>query len=165
MDTPHRREHARLMRQALNRALIALRLKKRPPVQRNRADVLQSVPFRNPKVKWETDERGEVSLIIPADQKRLFRILIRLMDLPKTRVVLLDKVGSFVWQECDGEQTFEQISRRLSERFRMTRRESETSLAAFFRNLGKRGILAFAAPKVAEDAIQSAKRGKAGKSG
>ena len=151
------------MRAALNRILIALRFKKRPPVQRNRADVLKSVPFRNPMVKWETDERGEVSLIIPADQKRLLRVLIRLMDLPKTRVVALDKVGSFVWRECDGEQTFEQIARRLSERFRMTRRESETSLAAFFRNLGKRGMLAFAAPEAAEDAIQQAKRGKAGK--
>ena len=149
------------MRNALNRALIALRLKKRPPaIQRNRADVLQSIPFRNPAVKWEMDEQGEVSLIIPADQKRVFRVLIRLMDLPKTRVVVLDAVGSFVWNECDGEQTFQQISKRLSERFRMTRRESETSLAAFFRALGKRGMLVFAAPEAAREALQQTKRGK-----
>jgi len=131
----------------LDRVLYALRLKKRPRLQRTRGEVLQSVPIRNSLVEWMKEDGGEVSLIIPADQKRHMRWLIRAMSLPNKRVVTLDDVGSFVWERCDGESTFEQIAQELSGRFQLTRREAEASLAEFFRVLGRRGMLGFAVPE------------------
>lgn len=134
---------------ALAQLAYALRLKRRPTIQRNRADVLRSVPVRNTLVEWTKEETGEVSLVIPVDQKKHVRVLIRLMKLPSKRVVALDEVGSFVWERCDGSRTFERLTAELSERFQLTRREAEASLAEFLRILGRRGMLGFAVPETA----------------
>lgn len=125
-------------------------LKRRPPIQRTRADVLRSVPIRNALIQWTKEESGEVSLVVPVDQKKHLRLLIRLMNLPTKRVVSLDEVGSYVWEQCDGQHTFEQITQGLAERFRLTRREAEASLAEFFRLLGRRGMMGFLVPDSAK---------------
>lgn len=136
----------------LNKILVAARLKKpTPSLNRSRGDVLKSVPIRNPLVEWKKEETGEVSLIIPADRKRHLRFLIRIFHLPNKRVVALDEVASFVWEQCDGERSFEQIAQELTGKFRLTRREAEASLAEFFRVLGQRGMLGFAVPKSARE--------------
>lgn len=140
----------------LDNILVTLRLRKpTPSLQRSRADVLKSVPLRNPLVEWKKEETGEVSLILPADQKRHLRLLIRLFNLPNKRVVALDEVASFVWEQCDGERAFEEIAHELTGKFRLTRREAEASLAEFFRILGRRGMLGFAVPKSAKAPVPS----------
>jgi hypothetical protein len=131
----------------LERVLYALRLRRRPALHRTRADVLGSVPVRNSVVDWVKEDTGEVSLVVPMDQKRWVRLLIRLFHLPDKRVVTLDQVGAFVWEQCDGKSTFEEIASGLVGQFRMTRREAEASLAQFFRVLGKRGFLGFIVPE------------------
>jgi hypothetical protein len=134
---------------AFARLAYALRLKRRPAVRRTRGDVLRSVPVRNSLVEWTKEESGEISLVIPVDQKAHVRLLIRLMKLPNKRVVSLDEVGSYVWECCDGQRTFEQITTELANRFRLTRREAEASLAEFLRVLGRRGMLGFVVPETA----------------
>jgi len=131
------------MSRAVDGVLQRLRLRRQPRLQRTRQEVAKSIPVRNKLVEWRTEETGEVSLIIPVDQKRHLRFLIRLMDLPDKRVVALDEVGSFVWGRCDGTATFEDIAVELGSSFGMTRREAEASLSEFFRILGKRGMLGF----------------------
>ena len=152
---------------ALDNVLHTLRLRRRQPqTQRSRGDVMASIPVRNTVVEWKKDDTGEVSLIIPADHKRVLRVLVRVMDLPNKRVVALDAVGSFVWERCDGERTFGEVSQDLAKQFGMTRRESEASLAEFFRVLGKRGMMGFVVAESAKEQIAAAKtkgRGKRSK--
>ena len=147
-----------MMAAAINNVLHSLRLRRRPTQShRSRADVMASAPVRNSLVEWRTEDTGEVSLIIPADHKQTLRFLVKVMNLPAKRVVALDAVGSFVWEQCDGERTFGEVSEALAKQFGMTRRESEASLAEFFRVLGKRGMLGFVVADGVKDQIEAAK--------
>lgn len=149
------------MAAVLSNVLYTLRLRRRPTEnRRSRAEVMASIPLRNSVVDWKKDDKGEVSLIIPADQKRILRVLVRVMDLPDKRVVALDAVGSYVWQQCDGEHTFSEVAQALASEFGMTRRESEASLAEFFRVLGKRGMLGFVVSEAAKNQIDASRRTK-----
>jgi len=146
---------------AVEKFAYALRLKRRPAFHRTRDDVLRSLPVRNSLVKWTKEESGEVSLVIPVAQKKHLQLLVRWMKLPDKRVVSLDEVGSYVWERCDGQTSFERIAEELAERFRLTRREAEASLAEFLRILGRRGMIGIVIPGAAlakEDAARRPKR-------
>ncbi len=131
----------------LNAILYKLRLKKRPDSDFNRRDVLKALPLRNQLIKWEVDDKQEVSLVIPQKQRFLISIAAKLFRLPDKRVIVLDDVGSFVWQLCDGQNTVGHVVNQLCNRYQMTRKEAETSLFTYMRQLGKRGIIGFAVPK------------------
>ena len=131
------------MAAVLDQLLVRVGLKKQPRLHRSREQVAASVPVRNKLVEWQREENGEISLTIPADQKRHLRFLIRVMDLPDKRVIALDEVGSFVWEKCDGESTFGEIVDQLTQKFQMTPREADASLAEYFRLLGRRGMVGF----------------------
>ena len=137
----------------INTILYKLRLKKPPESQLNRADILQSLPLRNQLIEWEVDDNGEVSLVIPQKETVWLRLVAKLFMLPPKRVVVLDDVGAFVWQLCDGQSSIGHIVKQLCGKYRMTRKEAETSLFTFMRQLGKRGMVGFAVP-------QNMKKGK-----
>ena len=130
----------------LNAILYKLRLK-RPPVQYSRDELLHAMPLRNQLIEWEVDDKGEVSLVIPQKERFWVKLVSRLFMLPGKRVVVLDDVGSFVWQLCDGHHSITQIVTQLRGKYQMTRKEAETSLVTFMRQLGKRGMIGFALPK------------------
>jgi len=131
----------------MRRLLYALRLKKPPGVKVSREEVLKAIPLRNAAIKWEMDEKGEVSLVVPQRDKLWVKIVSRIFMIPPKRVVVLDEVGSFVWSLCDGKNKVEDIVKSLCKRYNLTRKEAEASLLAFFRQLGKRGFLGFAVDK------------------
>ncbi len=131
----------------INTILYKLRLKKPPESQLDRADILQSLPLRNQLIEWEVDDNGEVSLVIPQKETVWLRLVAKLFMLPPKRVVVLDDVGAFVWQLCDGHNSIGYIVKQLSGKYRMTRKEAETSLFTFMRQLGKRGMVGFAVPQ------------------
>jgi hypothetical protein len=131
----------------INTILYKLRLKKRPDSQVERSDILKALPLRNQLIEWEVNDNGEVSLVIPQKQKLWVRIVSKIFMLPGKRVVVLDDVGAYVWKLCDGENSITQIVKQLCGKYRMTRKEAETSLFTFMRQLGKRGIIGFAVPQ------------------
>jgi hypothetical protein len=53
----------------------------------------------------------------------------------------LEPVGAFVWSLCDGKHTFEGISRKLREEFKLSRLESDASLSAFLQMLSQRKLI------------------------
>ena len=108
---------------------------------------MKSHPVRNRLIKWEESENGEVSLVVPQKETLWVKAVSKIFMLPKSRVVVLDEVGSSVWTLCDGHNSIDTIVRALSNKYKLTRKESETSLLAFFRKLGKRGMIGFAVPK------------------
>ncbi len=140
----------------LNRILYALKLKKRPDL--NKGEVLKSIPVRNSIIKWELDENDEASLVIPQKGRLWVKITSKIFMLPDKRVVALDEVGSFVWMQCDGNNSIDVIVRKLRNKYNLTRKEAETSLLMYMRQLGKRGYIGFAVPKEEAQRI-AAKRG------
>lgn len=140
--------------------LYALRLKKRPGFKVSREEVLKAIPLRNTAIKWEMDEKGEVSLVVPQKDKLWVKLVSRIFMIPSKRVVVLDEVGSFVWSMCDGKNDVEKIIRGLCDRYNLTRKEAEVSLLAFFKQLGKRGFLGFAVDKSSIERRRSDERGR-----
>jgi hypothetical protein len=125
---------------------------KKPKVP-DRGELMKTLPLRNQLVKWEVDEKGEVSLTIPQDHKMWLRVLAKLFSLPGKRVIVLDDVGSYVWQLCDGQNSLRRISKQLSDKYNLTAKEAEMSLVEYLRALGKRGIIGFAVTKNMEKSL------------
>ena len=115
----------------------------------SRADVLNARPFRNPLIEWELrkpegeeDAAGpEVVLHVPRRQDRLGKLLNRFFEGPSHRDVVLDELGTDVWQLCDGEASVEAIIRALAKKHKLERREVELSLTMYLRTLAKRGFI------------------------
>jgi hypothetical protein len=130
------------------RRLLLDRRRKKSGLKFNKDDVLKSRPVKNSIIKWEQQPETQiVSLTVP--QKEIFwvKIISKAFMLPKSRVIVLDEVGSFVWVLCDGYNTIDTIVKALSNKYKLTRKEAETSLLEYFRSLGKRGIIGFAVEK------------------
>ena len=129
----------------INKVLYTLKLKKRPDVDRGK--VLKAFPLRNQLITWEMDDKGEASLVIPQKEKIWLKLTSKIFMLPDKRVVVLDSIGAFVWQMCDGKHTISQIINALQKKHQLTRKEAETSLFTFIKMLGKRNFIQFAIPK------------------
>lgn len=129
----------------INKALYALKLKKRPDVDRSK--ILKAFPLRNQLITWEMEDSGEASLVIPQKEKFWIRLTGKIFMLPDKRVVVLDTIGAFVWEKCDGKHTISQIIKALQNKHQLTRKEAETSLFTFIKMLGKRNFIQFAIPK------------------
>ena len=129
------------------KAYLIRRKMKKGGLSFNRDNLLKSRPVRNSLIKWEKAESDEVSLIVPQKDTLWVKVVTKIFMLPRSRVVQLDEVGSFVWTMCDGNNTIDNIMRALSNKYKLTHKEAQTSLFAFFRMLGKKGMIGFAVPK------------------
>jgi len=130
----------------IRRFLIKRKMKK-SGLRFSRDDVMKSIPVRNSLIKWEESENGEVSLVVPQKETLWVKIVSKVFMLPNSRVVVLDEVGSTVWGLCDGHKPIGTMVRALSNKYKLTHKEAETSLLAYFRKLGKRGYVGFAVQK------------------
>ncbi|MGC8631901.1 MAG: PqqD family protein [Thermoprotei archaeon] len=114
--------------------------KKQAPVIRE--ELLKSYPVRNPTIKTDTNEKGQVTIIIPLKSApRWMRFFI---SPPEKKTLILDDLGSYVWQRCDGSHTFEDIINEMAQDFKFTKIEASASLLEFMKKLVKRGLIAFA---------------------
>jgi hypothetical protein len=130
------------------RRLILDRRRKKSGLKFDKDDILKSRPVRNTLIKWEQHpETNLVSLTVPQKKVWWINITSKVFMLPKSRVIVLDEVGSFVWTFCDGYNSIDTIVRALSNKYKLTHKEAETSLLEYFRKLGKRGIIGFAVLK------------------
>jgi len=131
-----------------------LRRKKEEKPSLARDKTFASRPVRNPYLKWERKEGGEVIISVPRDRgSRRSNVLSKLVSLPEYRQVQLDKIGAEVWIHCDGSRTFEQIMGLLQEKHKLSRRESEVSLSLYMRKLMEKKFLALLVPGEKKDAV------------
>lgn len=121
--------------------------RKKVDLNLSRQDVLSSRPVRNSIVKWEPDAKNEVSIIIPQKNKLWVKVVSKIFMLPSKRVLVLDDVGSYVWVMCDSKSSINDIIKSICEKYNLTRKEAETSLLIYLRQLGKKGLIGFAVPK------------------
>lgn len=76
---------------------------------------LLMIPKRNPKVYWEKKEKL-ITLIIERNRK-IDKILNKVLKKSINTKINLDELGSFVWENCDGKTSIQEISKRLKQRF------------------------------------------------
>jgi len=134
--------------------LDRLRRRKKPkgPVL-SRSEFLKLKPVRNPIVKWEKNEKGEIKISVPLGQDSAkkgisAKVLSKLgPPPPKERKIQLDKVGSEVWELSNGDRTIRDIVDALHEKYKMMTVEAEISLDAYFRQLSQRGLVGFSIPE------------------
>jgi hypothetical protein len=111
-------------------------------------EVRQSRPMQSPQASTELREDGTVVIRAPLELSArgpLRWAAKRAKEVP-VKNYELEPVGTFVWQLCDGKHTFESISSRLQNHFKMNRLEAEASLAAFLQMLGRRRLITLAHP-------------------
>jgi CO/xanthine dehydrogenase FAD-binding subunit len=108
----------------------------------SRRDWLALKPVRNPALLWR-EEESVVVIEIRRAQNWKTRLLNLVFPLPEEHRVALDAIGSTVWRCADGDTTVEQIAKKLARELQIERREAEASLQQFFKELGRRGYIAF----------------------
>ncbi|MFA4015169.1 MAG: hypothetical protein RUDDFDWM_000242 [Candidatus Fervidibacterota bacterium] len=105
-----------------------------------RSELLRLKPLRKEHIFWEEDEEGVVR--IKSERVGLLaRIMGLILRITPRRYIQLDEIGSIVWKMCDGEHTVAQISQELMKRYKLERREAETSLLTFIQHLLKRRLI------------------------
>lgn len=125
---------------ALVRVLERLRLKKRGP-SLTREQALNALPVRNPTLKWEQNDRGDVVITLTRRRDAKGRLVSFFFHVPRSRDITLDQVGSRVWRLCNGRRTVEELIDQLADEYKLNRREAEVSLTEYLRQLGQRGMV------------------------
>jgi hypothetical protein len=124
--------------------MLLRRLFRRPkPSPLDRRQVLRLYPIRNALVRHEQNEAGVFMLIVPLQPRGIFGWLSRIFKLPREHRIELDEIGSAVWALCDGKHAVETIVQRLTQQYKLERREVELSLFAFLNTLARRGFIAY----------------------
>ena len=135
-------------------ALLPWRTRKSDRSAITREEALRAVPCRNPQLRWEEREPDRatghpvavVVLRVPRRQDGWPGVLNRFVAGPEYREVILDELGTDVWQLCDGVTSVELIIRELAQRHRLGRREVELSLTEYLRILARRGFIQLQPP-------------------
>lgn len=119
---------------------------KRSP-QISREAMLASRPLRNDAITWERDENGEVCITLMRVQTWKVTLLSKLFYIPDRKRLVLDEVGSGVWEMCDGKTSVETMIRRLSAQYKLNTKESEISLLHYLKQLGQKRLVGFLVEK------------------
>jgi Coenzyme PQQ synthesis protein D (PqqD) len=100
-------------------------------------------PMRNPLVEWAENEDGSTTLKAPIEvaASGLKGFMAKKLQLAEHKMFELEPIGGTVWACCDGQHTFEAISRKLRDRYKMNRVEADASLAAFLQMLSQRRLI------------------------
>jgi len=121
---------------------LATRWLGRPPRIEPKA-LRQARPLRNPLITWQERGDGILELECPLETqgKGLLAAFARRAKLPSVKRIELEPVGAFVWRCCDGQTSFEQISRKLRDQYKLNRLEADAALASFLQTLSQRRLI------------------------
>jgi len=115
-------------------------------------DFLQLKPVKNPVLTWEKNRDKKtkdevIEIIFPIKKGKWLQFWSKAYKIPDKRRVALDKMGSFVWERCDGERRVADIAQELADEYKLVRQEAERSLSSYLQQLAKRGFIGFLAPE------------------
>ena len=113
--------------------------KNRPQLTREQALAVR--PLVNPLLVSKRNEKDEVVLEIPIRQDRVGKVLGRFFGTPKRKELVLDEVGSTVWGLCDGEHTVGFIVGEMCRKYKLNKREAETSVTMYLKMLAERNLV------------------------
>ena len=116
--------------------------------QISRQQTLFSQPMQNPNVRAQ--QRGKSLLLrIRLKQPRtskLAQAVLHLSPEPERKVVL-DSIGAGIWELCDQKNTVADIIELTRRRYKFSHKEALISVTTFLKQLGSKGLIAFAVPK------------------
>ena len=113
----------------------------------SREAMFGSKPTRNDLLEWEKTEDGEASITMKRGDNWKVRILSKIFWIPKQRTLILDQIGTQVWEMCDGRTTVEAMIRRLSRNHKINEKEAEISLLAYLKKLAQKRLVGFIVEK------------------
>ena len=103
------------------------------------------IPVRNDAVQEKRLPDGLVQLAYPLAIKPWFGRLAEKVGMwdkrPMVKEIELDEMGTFVWQNIDGNHSVKQIAAAFVDRYQVQPREAELSVTAFIKTIGQRGII------------------------
>jgi hypothetical protein len=107
--------------------------------KRQSANLLELTPTQ--RVQWETAENGNIVVLVPRFQNELLVkwLVPRLKD--RHMRVKLDRLGSFVWKQCDGRTTVGEIAARLRTEFADSAESAEDRIRTFLLMLEKSDLV------------------------
>ena len=82
--------------------------------KKTEVNLLELVPKRI--LEWEDTDDGLITLLVPKFRGKLGNLIASKMNSTNYEVQL-DRVGSFVWKECDGENNVLEISQKMKDEF------------------------------------------------
>jgi hypothetical protein len=107
--------------------------------KRQAINLLELTPEQ--RVSWENGENGNVVVLVPKFQHELLvKWLVPHLKYPHVRVKL-DKLGSFVWKQCNGTTTVAEIADRLRAEFQDTAGSAEDRIRTFLLLLEKSDLV------------------------
>jgi hypothetical protein len=103
----------------------------------------RAVPIRNPRAQIIAEEDETILIEVPLleTSRGLLKFMAKNAKTPATKRFELETVAAMVWKLCDGKHSFEGISDRLIEKYKMQRVEAESALAAFQQMLAQRRLI------------------------
>ncbi len=109
-------------------------------------NLLEIRPRRN--VEWETTEQGHVALMVPKFRNEILaRWILPLLSVKHFRVKL-DAYGSFIWKQCDGNASIEQIGEKMRAEFGESAEPVYERIGKFLRKLEQEDFVVINAPTV-----------------
>lgn len=110
-----------------------------------RTEALASIPLKNPRIKEDRSETGEVVLTYTVRMRPWFAGLMRRFgkekDIVQSKKIQLDELGTAVWDLINGNRSVRSIVQEFSRSYQLEKKEAEVSVAQFLRELGKRGLI------------------------
>ena len=108
--------------------------------------LLSAVLYRNEAVRVENVDKGKI-LRVPIRRRWYMRApLSWVMPFRKERGFSLDRLGSEVWEACDGHHTVENVVEQFAEKHRISFHEARLAVMQFVRELVRRKLVAAALP-------------------
>jgi len=112
-------------------------------------NLLDIVPVKS--AEWETRDNKLITILRPKFSNKIFKKYI----LPRMKKpcykIYLDEFGSFVWSQCDGAQTVEEIGGKLQKEFGEDVEPVYDRLGTYIRQLHKARFITLPAPPGSED--------------
>ncbi len=124
------------------------RKKIKPIPEMTRGEALACKPVKNLDIVETRTAQNKIVLAYPLRMKPIFADAAKKYGLwkggrPPMKRLELDDMGSLVWDMIDGETSVKKIAASFAKKYNILPREAEVATAAFLKDLGKRGLIAF----------------------
>jgi len=107
--------------------------------------VLEAVPVRNAAARLVERREEELCLAVAVRRPRwMVPPISWVVPLGVERRVRLDRMGSEIWDLCDGERTVEDMIDEFAARHSLSFHEARVAVTGYLRELVRRGLLAIA---------------------
>lgn len=120
--------------------------KKNKLLKISRIEFLEIKPIRNPNLKVVVSKDGETIAILPRKKEEKSGFISKLLKIPDEKKIMLDEIGTFVINLCDGKHSVREIVEALHQKFKLNMEEAEAGLQIYLTQLSKRKIVGFILP-------------------